>query len=194
MSDAIKAIVGEELYAKVVEKLGADKKFDILENYIPKARMDEVITQKNQLKTQVTEISLQLESLKTSAIGNEALTKTIAELQTKNTESETKFKKSLITSAIKFQAQIEKAKDANDILAFVDHSKISLDESGKAIGLDEQLVELKKNKAYLFDITVTTPPSPGPGTNPPGAGSHGRFNPDTASMDDYMAEFNKRKG
>lgn len=191
----LKELLGDELYAQVTTKLGDKVQVAVISDgsYLPKTKLDEVIGQKNQLKTQITDMTAQLDALKVSATGNEALTKTIAELQAKNTDAENKYKKSQITSAIKFQAQLEKARDANDILSFVNHDKITFDDSGNLTGLSEQLVELKKTKSYLFDI-ATTPPSTGPGTNPPGATSQGTFNAEKASMDEYMTEFNKRKG
>jgi hypothetical protein len=134
--------------------------------YIPKSRFDEVVGSKNELKTQVGELSNQLNLLKESAKGNEALTKQIEELQAKNGEWEGKYKSTLLESAIKIKAITEKAKDAGDLLKFLDISKLEAQEDGNIKGLDEQIIKLKETKAYLFDVGAVM--SQGTGSNPTG--------------------------
>lgn len=168
MSEAIKAIIGDELYSQVTSKLG-DKKIDLLDGYIPKARFDEVNTTKNTLKTQIGELTNQMETLKTSVKGNDVLEKTIGELQAKNTNWEQKYQKSLITSEIKLMAHAEKAKDPNDIIPFIDSTGLQIDDSGKVKGLSPLFTELKKNKPYLFDIEASNKQKPG--INPAGTGN-----------------------
>jgi len=167
MSEGVKALLGEELYSKVTEKLG-EKKIDLLDGYIPKNRFDEVNTSKAQLKTQVGELSNQLEALKGKASGNDDLMKTIAELQGKNKDWETKYQTTLLETAITSEATKEKARNSQDILAFIDRGQLVLEENGKVKGLSTQLTELKKSKPYLFDIA----PQQTPGTNPAGTNNN----------------------
>lgn len=117
--------------------------------YMPIGRFDEVITQKNQLKTQADELNGQLEELKKAAKGNEELTKQIADLQAKAAEADEKVKQVTLLSAAKVAAVAAKANDPEDVLKFIDHSKLVLD-GDKVIGLDEQLKSLQESKAYLF--------------------------------------------
>ncbi len=168
MSEAIKAVLGDELYTTVTTKLG-DKKIDIIsDSYIPKARFDEVNVSKNTLKTQVGELTSQIDALKKSSTGNEELQKTLTELQKKNGEWETKYNTTVLENAIKGEAVKEQAKDAQDILALINKANVKLDDSGKVSGLSEQLVELKKSKPYLFDIKEGTGTGKPPANNPAG--------------------------
>lgn len=167
-----KELFGEEIGTQIetiVKEKGLNLIIDNKEKpeYIPKSRFDEVIGSKNELKTQVSELSAQLEGLKKSAKGNEELTKQIEELQKNNTAWESKYKSTLLESAIKIKAVSEKAKDPGDLIKFLDTSKLEIDEQGNVKGLDDQLKTLKESKSYLFD-TFT----PNPGTNPPGGGGN----------------------
>ena len=128
--------------------------------YIPKGRFDEVVGQKNQFKTQADELGRQLETLKVTAKGNEELTKQIEALQQQNADWQGKYQSTTMESAIKFAALKEKARDAGDVLAFVDKSKLQINADGTLTGLDEQLKALKESKPYLF--AEEKPPGPGP--------------------------------
>ena len=151
-----KELFGEEL-ATQIEQVATEKGLNFIvdnkekPNYIPKDRFNEVIGSKNELKTQVSELTSQLDNLKKSAKGNEELTKAIEELQNKNTEWESKYQKSILENAIKMKAIQEKARDINDLGKFLDYNELKLDEEGNVIGLDEQLNSLKENKSYLFE-------------------------------------------
>jgi hypothetical protein len=158
-----KEIFGEEVWGKIeatVKEKGLNLILDNKEKpeYIPKNRFDELIGSKNELKAQVSELSAQLEGLKKSAKGNEELTKTIEELQKKNGDWEGKYKNTLLESAIKIKAMAEKAKDAGDLVKFLDTSKLEIQEDGNVKGLDDQIKILKESKGYLFDVGASTPP------------------------------------
>jgi len=131
--------------------------------YIPKSRFDEVIGSRNELKTQAGELSSQLELLKKSATGNEVFTKQIEELQKNNSDWENKYKSSLLESSIKIKAVVEKAKDAGDLMKFLDTSKLEIAEDGTVKGLDDQIAKLKESKPYLFDLGKS---NTGAGANP----------------------------
>jgi hypothetical protein len=167
-----KEIFGEEVWAKVeatVKEKGLNLILDNKEKpeYIPKNRFDEIIGSKNELKTQVSELSTQLETLKKAAKGNDELTKTIEELQKKNGDWEGKYKSTLLESAIKINAMKEKAKDPSDLIKFLDASKLEIDDQGNVKGLEDQLKVLKESKPYLFGETIPGNPPP----NPPNGGN-----------------------
>lgn len=161
-----KEIFGEEIATKI-DSIVKEKGFNLIVDnkekpeYIPKSRFDEVIGSKNELKTQVSELSTQLETLKKAAKGNEELTKTIEDLQKKNGEWEGKYKNTLLESAIKIKATTEKAVDPNDLFKFLDISKLEMDEHGVIKGLDEQIKTLRETKPYLFGEAGSS------GFNPP---------------------------
>ena len=168
-----KEIFGEEL-GKQIEGIVTEKKINLIvdnkENpsYIPKNRFDEVIGSKNELKTQVGELSNQLETLKKSAKGNEELTKQIEELQNKNGEWANMYKKQTIENAIKFKGLQFKANDISDLMKFVDFDTLEITDTGEVKGLDEQISGLKETKAYLFESGEVFPQNKAP-LNPSGA-------------------------
>lgn len=139
--------------------------------FVPKSRLDEVVGQKHQFKTQADELAKQLEELKKAAKGNEDLTKQIEELQKQNVDWQAKYQGTALESAVKFAAVKEKARDAGDVLPFIDKSKLKLGDDGTVSGLDEQLKGLKESKPYLFDNgKPVVPPNPGnPSHQPTGA-------------------------
>ena len=141
-------------------------------SYIPKTRFNEVIDQKNQLKTQVGELAGQLDELKKAASGNEDLTKQIESLQAQNSDWETKYNTALLNSAVKLTAITEQAQDPEDLLKFIDLETCKLDPSGKVKGLDLQIEKLKETKPYLFKQEAPPAPPKSPGANPAGDNSN----------------------
>lgn len=129
--------------------------------FIPKNRFTEVVEQKNAFKTQSEELNKQIEEFKNASKGNEDFTKKIEELQKINKDWEDKYKDSQITNTIKLNAVQKKARDANDILSFIDKSKIEFNENGELKGLNEQFENLISNKSYLFDTGNNIPQSSG---------------------------------
>lgn len=151
-----KEIFGEEL-ASQIETVLTEKKVNLIlddkekPSFIPKTRFDEVITSKNELKSQVGALSNELETLKKTAKGNEELTNAIQELQNKNSEWEQKYNKNLIENSVKMLALQHKAVDPSDLAKFLEYDKLSLEENGNVKGLAEQIAQLKETKAYLFE-------------------------------------------
>ena len=153
----LKELLGEELGTQVQSILEEKKVNFIVDDketpsYIPKNRFDEVIGSKNQLKSQVGELSSELETLKKSAKGNDELIAQIEALQKNSADSQEKYNKSLIDNAVKFEAVHNKALDPADLAKFLDYSTLELDEAGNVKGLSEQITSLKESKGYLFEI------------------------------------------
>jgi len=160
-----KAIFGNDLAEKIegiIKEKGISLLVDNKEKpeFIPKSRFDEVIGSKNELKTQVSELANQLETLKKAAQGNDDFTKQIEDLQNKNGEWEKKYKGALLQSAIKVKAISEKAKDIDDLFRFLDLDSLLIDDKGEVKGLDDQIALLKEKKSYLFDnkLQSNSPP------------------------------------
>lgn len=187
-----KEIFGEELWTKiepVVKEKGLNLILDNKEKpeFIPKSRFDEVIGQKNLVKSQADELAQQLETLKKAHKGNEELTKTIEELQRKNGDWEGKYKDTLLSGAIKMEALKLKAKDPGDVIAFLDKSKLEIADDGTIKGLDEQLKKLQESKPYLFG-EANPPPAGGGGANPAGSGSKTELQ----KLEDELVEAQKK--
>jgi regulator of replication initiation timing len=124
----------------------------------------------------------QFEAMKTAAGENPLLKQQIEDLQTKlgeypgkieelqnqNSKWESKYKDTVLDSAIRLAAIKAGAIDPDDILKYVDKSKLDFNEDGSVKGLDEQMGGLSENKKYLFGETTPA----GSGANPPGGGGN----------------------
>lgn len=104
----------------------------------------------DQVSGQAAELNKQLDELKKAVKGNDELTKTIEDLQKKNTDWEAKFKDGMLVNAVKLAAIKANARDAGDVLSLIDKGKLTLKDDNSVDGLDDQLKALKDTKAYLF--------------------------------------------
>ena len=138
---------------------------EALKNYVPKARLDEVITDRNNLKDQVTERDKQIDTLKGSAGDNQALKDQIAQLQAKNNEAAKAYKAQLeqikLDNAVNMALTGAKAKNAKAVRALLDLEKAKVGDDGKVDGLEAQIAALQKSDGYLFDA-ATPAPAPQP--------------------------------
>lgn len=143
--------------------------------YVPKSRFNEVNEGKKTLTATVADRDKQLETLKKSTGDLDALKNQIKSLQDANKkaqeEADAKMKELRINDAIKL-AIVDKAQDVDIVSSLFDKTKLILGDDGKITGLDEQLKELQKNKAFLFKQAGSNPkydPKGGngtPSTNP----------------------------
>jgi len=162
--EAIKALLGEVLFAQVTEKLQGkelflhDKGQKVLiddGNLIPKHRLDEVLESKKALQAQITQNDSDLKALKKAAEGNTDLTAQIDSLQKASKDArvaaeqnEITLKKSFALKESLMNAGVSDA-DARDLLALkFDPTKVELDDKGKIKGFDEMLKPIKENKAF----------------------------------------------
>ena len=136
--------------------------------YVTKARFNEVNESKKSLETQLTERDNQLKELK--KVDADALKDKIKELEEANKAAKAQAVEQLnqlkIDSAIKI-AIGDKTHDADMVASLFDKSKLILGEDGKITGLDEQLNQLKADKAFLFkQVEKPKPYDPVAGTDP----------------------------
>jgi hypothetical protein len=151
----LKELLGEELFGQVNEKLGEHKVAIVSDgNWFPKAKFDEVNEAKKQAESALSERDKQLTDLRKSAEGNEELQATIKKLQDDNKAATEKYEndmKDLRTSTALKLAIANDTHDPDLLLNLLDKSKIELGEDGTIkSGLDEQLKDLRENKAFLF--------------------------------------------
>jgi len=170
--EKLKELLGEELYKQLEEKLGDKKVFIDDGNYIPKQRFDEVNNEKKELQNQLKERDGQLEELRKNSQDSKELQDKIQELQQANEETksqyEQKIKEQKFNFALEQDLMKSQAKNVKAAKALVDTEKVSLDDDGNLIGLDEQLKQIKEENDYLFgpdlrgnrtDDTQSTPPA-----------------------------------
>lgn len=139
-----------------LEKEQINKILDENSSDIGKAKdgSDDLKTECDSLKAQLSERDKQLEDLKKSSGDNAELKKQIEALQQQNAEQqkahEAELKQLKLDNAIDTALTAAGAKNIKAVKPFIDTSKVKLDNDGKLTGLDEQLKEVQKTEGYLF--------------------------------------------
>jgi hypothetical protein len=157
----------EEVAKKVLEAYQAALK----DKFVPIERFNEVNEAKKQAEESLKERDKQLKGLAEKAKGNEELTKQIADLQESNKKTaedyEAKIKQMQFDHALDTALKAANAKNAKAVRALLKLDAVKLD--GETFtGLKEQLDELKKSDAYLFDTAVKGKDPNKTGTSEPG--------------------------
>ena len=162
--DTLRKCLTPELFTTVTDALGDDFDYDM----VPRARLNKVIKQRNELRDQLAkgpqpsggktgeddddddDIGTPKGKTKSEKVDIEALKKQWQQEQ-KDAVKEVKIQ----------YAALEKLRAANvidpDLIwtsSILDKSKIDLDDKGAITGLDEQLTQLKTDKAHLFKTDV----------------------------------------
>lgn len=150
-------------FKEFLEKLGiaednienATKQFkEFLDGeYVPKSRFNEINVEKKNLETAVADRDKQLKALKDSEGDVQALKDQITKLQADNKANALKAAEDLKALKLSTAVQLaigDSAQDAELVANLIDKSKLILADDGKVTGLDEQLKDLQKNKAFLF--------------------------------------------
>lgn len=122
------------------------------EHYVPHARFDEVVTQRDQANASFAEQKEQLEKLsKQVEEGSDAQT-TIKTLQEK-LAAQSKLAK-MATIETKLHPLVnDSIAPVSDLLSFMEVEKILVNEDGTVLGLEEQLKSVREARSYLFKST-----------------------------------------
>ena len=127
-----------------------------MENYVLKSEHDNVKNELESEKQKVKDRDETIKKLKTfEGTATELQTKVDElnkELKTKDEDYEKNLNAQKKESVIKFGVMnFESAvQDLDMVVGLIDKEKVTIDKDGKIIGLNEQLKELQKNKAFLF--------------------------------------------
>lgn len=157
LQDSLRKNLTPELYTQVIDQLGDDFDFDL----VPRARLNKVIAQRNELRKQLTGVSqpqveetVEADTVDTGAPDINAI-KAQYEAQQAQAIKEVKIQ----------YAALDMLRAANIIdpdLVWssnaIDKTKLSIDDSGNLTGMDDVLAQLKSTKAHLFK--VEEPPVP----------------------------------
>lgn len=156
--------LSEEMANKVVDKYG---------HLVTKTRLDEVIAERDNLKTQISERDKQLKELEKSVGDNKDLKEKFEKLQAENKAATEKYEKDLydlqVNNAVELAITGAKGKNSKAIKALLNLEKAEI-KDGKIVGLDEQLKKLQETEAYLFEAEKT---NPAPAGFTPAAGNNG---------------------
>ena len=128
-----------------------------------KEQVDTLTAERDSFKKQVDASNKQLDELKGKVKDNDEAQKQIADLQHQLKESEANAKAELLTvkknNAINNALRDAHVRDNKAIMPFLNTEEIKYTDDG-LIGLKNQIADLQKNKAFLFE-TVDEPKQPG---------------------------------
>lgn len=152
--DLVKLGLDEETAKKV-----ADASAEELKGFIPKARFDEVNTEKKNLEAAKATLEGQLESLKNSTGDVEAMKKQIETLQAENKAKDeahaAEIKQLKVDSAVSAALAAAKAKNEKAVRALldIDYEKVELLEDGTIKDLADQIKKLTEaeDSKFLFE-------------------------------------------
>ena len=143
----------KDSYAAISTKLG-ELGYDVLINnkskaeYVPSARLSEVVGQRDTFKTQMTDLNKELEAMKVSAKANPELQAQIQAQLDKNTSLSKEMEGLRVQSEI--IAYAKDAINAKDVVAFINMDNIKVNAKGEVMGVEAEIARLKTEKPYLF--------------------------------------------
>ena len=144
------------------DKILADYNKSLDNNYVTKARFDEVNEKNKTLTAQLTERDNSITQLKKD-IEDKPSKEKVDQLEKLLADKDKEHELQLAENTKKIRIISEIAGKVHDndlVLGQLNLDKITVDgETGPVIGLNEQLEELKKNKGFLFKSEVVTPPA-----------------------------------
>lgn len=168
----LKPMLGDELYAQVVEKLADAENLRLVNaadgSYVPREKMEQLTQSNRQYKAQIAELNTKLTEMQSSAAGAEELRQQLADAQRNLAAREAEMQRQSLSYRVKDLVREAKAKNADLVLRSIDMSKISED-NGNILGLADQLEALKKSDSYLFENAAAPAGGVDPQQAPDGA-------------------------
>lgn len=140
------------------------------EHYVPAARLSEVTTERNDLRSTLAEQKKQIDTLATLTKDNEQAQETIATLNSQLDNQSKLTKRAAITAKLATSVT-DSVAPASDLLDFLNIEEVSVNEDGSITGLDAQVAKIRESRKYLFNSPATPPADTPPGTGNPGGGS-----------------------
>ncbi len=173
---AIDAALGKELSAQVDDLLKGITIDTAKEKLIPKATFDAERQKVADYQAQIAERDKQLETLKSGAKDNEALSAQIKELQKANETAAKEYADKLAATERDYALKdaLKNTYKARDVLSVMPHlnQDTIIFKDGAFTGLKEQMEALSRDKAFLFE-TDTVPFGTNAPVVPPNQGGGG---------------------
>ena len=147
--DTLRKSLTPELYTSVIDQLGDDFDFDL----VPRARLNQVIKQRNTLREQLAE------NPQARGAGKKGEDEEDDEgIDIEKLQKQWKAQSDQAVQEVKIQyAALDKLRAAEVIdpelvwsSNVLNKKALKLDDEGALVGLDEQIENLKKNKTHLF--------------------------------------------
>lgn len=153
----------EDLLALGLNEEQVEKVLEFTKDSVPYSRFKEVIDEKNELKSELSNRDNQLEELAKITKDNEELNSKVKELQQINENAKTEYENKLaslrLDNAIELALTQSGALNNTATKALLSLENIKF-ENDKIVGLDEQLASIKQTDAYLFKQTTPSGFSP----------------------------------
>ena len=122
------------------------------EHYVPHARFDEVVNQRDSANSSIKDYQAQIEELgKQVEAGSKAET-TVNDLKEKLSAQTALAKQATIETRL-HSLVTDSIAPVSDLLGFMDVEKILVNEDGTVSGLEEQLKSVRETRSYLFKST-----------------------------------------
>lgn len=183
--DFLKAILGDELFSKVSEKINAyngdeankDKKIKIGNlgsgEYVSKLKLDDVTGQLTSKQSELDAANGLIEELKKGTKGNEELQGKVTAYETQVEDLQKQLKQTQLDSAIKVALLEAKANDV-DYMTFKLKEKgdLELDDKGKIKGIEDKISGLKTQFPSQFETDGGKGGIINPQPLPGGGGDH----------------------
>ena len=152
--DNLQKALTPEMFEQVTDALGDDFDFDL----VPRTRLNKVIKQRNEARAALNGTQPPKTHGKPTAGSKDDDDDDDVPLDIEALKSQFQQDADERVRGVQIQyAALEQLRNAHVIdpeliwsSSALDKSKLSLDASGKLVGLDDMLTELKKNKAHLF--------------------------------------------
>ena len=119
------------------------------EHYIPHARFDEVVNQRDSANASIKDYQSQIEELGNQVEAGSSAETTINDLKTK-LAAQTELAKGAIIETRLHPLVNDSIAPVSDLLGFMDVEKILVNEDGTVSGLEEQLKSVREARSYLF--------------------------------------------
>lgn len=173
----LQELLGDELYATVTAKLGETKLLIDDGKFIPKHRLDEVLTEKKTLEEAVTKHEADLKTLKEKAAGNDTLLATIKTLETERDaaksealKTQTVTKKQFALKEALLNAGVTSEKARNLLAKEFNIEQLEVEADGGIKGFSDMLKPIKEDKSFssMFGQSKVKGTDFNPAPNPDG--------------------------
>lgn len=164
-------------------------------DWIPKGKFNEQGEEIKMLKKQAEDNAALMKELKASADASDELKKKVDELTASSAKDKEAYEATI--AKMRLDSAVEKslggvnAKKPSDIVRFLDMTKLKLKDDGSVDGLEDQVAQLKKESAYLFN--EDTPSDEEKADTKPKL-NFGGGQQDGGKADDFLAQMLSRAG